>query len=139
MCQSLGCKAKVSCLAVQLDDVVLRHVVSRGHRRHEQPFAEADLDWFEERREPALDQVRDWTELVRRAGRIDAGQDSHKLLAAVSRLQCVQVRGQLVELHGWSRYLVSVSAPATARPQRQRWTRTMRRPTVRPPQMPAIG
>src|SRR2546423_6933487 len=139
MCQSLGGKAKVSCLAIQLDDVVLRHVVGRGNRRHEQPFAEADLDWFEEGREPALDQVRDRTELVRRTGRVDAGQDSHELLAAVSRLQCVQVRGQIVELHGWSRYLVSVSAPGTTRRSDSAWTRAMRRLTVRPPSTPAMG
>src|SRR5438270_655820 len=97
--QTHGGDAEVAGLAVQPDDLLLRHAVGGRDRGHEKPLAEADFNRLEEGREAALRQIGDRAELVRRAGPVHVRQDANQLVAASRRLHLVQLRGQLTELH----------------------------------------
>ena len=104
--QTLRGDAQVAGLAVKLGDLFLGSCVGDPDRGHEQPFAETDLNRLEERREPALDQIRDRLELVRNRGPVHLGQDADQLVPALGSLHLVQARGQLGELHDWSRGVI---------------------------------
>ena len=109
--QGVGGEAEVASLPKGLRDVFLRFAISHRHRRHEQPFAEPDLDGFEERRQPALDQIGDRLDLFHGASPIHLGEDPNQLIAAAGRLQLIQVGGQLAEFQMRSRSQPNAAAP----------------------------
>jgi len=100
--QALRRDAEVTGLAVQLDYILLRSGVSARDGGDEQPLAEADFNWFEKRRKPALDEVRDRLELVQRTGPVHLGQNANQLVPAARGLHLVQVRSELNEPHSCS-------------------------------------
>jgi len=87
--------AKVTGLPIQLGHLLLRHRVGARNGGDEQLLAEADLDRFERRRQAALDEVCDRSEVVDRTGSKDFGHQTNQLVPAARSLHLVQVRGQV--------------------------------------------
>ena len=92
-------EAEIAGLLVELDDLVLLNLVRGGHRVEEEPLSEAHLHRLEERRQAALDEVCDGSELFRRTGLIDLGKDPDQLVALGRGLHPIEVGRQLAELH----------------------------------------
>ena len=97
--EALRGETEVAGLLVELDDLIFRNLICGGDRVDKEPLAEADLDRFEEGRQPALDEVGDRAELVGRACPVDLGKDGDQLVALGRRLHPVEVCGELGKVH----------------------------------------